>query len=65
MRRAVDFHDEHFFAADEIGEIRPDRFLPHEFEAVKTAGAQPKPKLALGLRLRSTQVSRAIRLERA
>ncbi|MGP7983911.1 hypothetical protein [Rhodoblastus sp.] len=48
MSGAVHFDDQALFAADKIHEIRPDIFLPHEFEASKPPRPQSRPKFRLG-----------------
>jgi hypothetical protein len=48
MRRPINFDDRAMFPANEIGEIRSDKLLTHEFMAVKLSISQPSPQLSLG-----------------
>jgi hypothetical protein len=48
MSRAVDLHDEPLLAAGEIGDIWPDRHLPHELEPAELAVANDPPQPLLG-----------------
>ena len=50
MLPAIDLNDEAPFKADEINDVSPNRHLTLEFEALKSVGAQPIPKLPLGIR---------------
>jgi hypothetical protein len=47
MRRSVDLDDKLAFPTHEVGEIRPDRLLPHELVACKAPVAQLRPKARL------------------
>ncbi len=42
----VNLDDEPFLSTDQIYNIRPDRFLTHEFESAERPGAKISPKLA-------------------
>jgi hypothetical protein len=60
VRAAVDLDDDLALAAEEVGEVGPDRRLPHELEAAELAVAKLRPQLRLGRdRLRSQRASPA------
>src|SRR5271157_4443738 len=43
MRRAVDFDNQLFVPANEVGKVTPDRLLAEEFEPAEAACAQRPP----------------------
>jgi hypothetical protein len=45
MLSAIDFDHEPFLSTDKIGDIRPDRLLPNEFEPAQRSGTKIPPKL--------------------
>ncbi|MGD9841575.1 MAG: hypothetical protein AB7U99_01520 [Steroidobacteraceae bacterium] len=52
MLAAIAFDDELVFVADEVGNVRPNRFLTLEFQAHEAIGAQviPAPGCGRGVR---------------
>ena len=65
MMEAVYFHDEMFFAAEEVDDIGSKGNLPCELEAIQAAAAEVAPEPGFFLCLNAPQAAGLVRLARS